>query len=99
MSNDRRIETTLCAADNEASKGAQKLHISITRMKKLKSAVKGGPVSTASTVWGLVSIRRSRRGSARQRRRAQGQRSGAGPSAHENAERPRLARYPAGARP
>ena len=54
MSNDRRIETTVCDSGNETSKGAQKLQLSITRMKKLKSTVKGGPQmeSTASDVWG-----------------------------------------------
>jgi hypothetical protein len=57
MSNDRRIETTVCESGNETSKGAQKLQLSITRMKKLRSSIKGGPQkeqfeSTASDVWG-----------------------------------------------
>jgi hypothetical protein len=54
MSNDRRDETTSRESGNETAKGAQKLQLSITRMKKLRSTVKGGPQkeSTASDVWG-----------------------------------------------
>jgi hypothetical protein len=49
------IDTTEAPADstNEATEGAQKLKLSVKRMKKLRSSIKGG-ASSPSETWASV---------------------------------------------
>jgi hypothetical protein len=42
--------TASVEGENEASQGVKRLHLSVTRMKKLRASVKGGPVGVGSVV-------------------------------------------------
>jgi hypothetical protein len=50
MAEKRADETPVAEGSGEAREGARKLHLSVTRMKKLRSNVKGGSTDSKETV-------------------------------------------------